>query len=179
MNQPGEETQKGKTTAKLMQAIPFTENDLAENRKFKLSEPQKERIKPKVDLCVYLSAIGVVVFFFMTLAFAYNGIGTSSLLLFAGFCAFAFLAGLIGFIWSLKLNNLLKNNEGIKIIAGEADFDISYEDDDLDRPIYSLTIKEIKFIVNEKIYDAFIGKRFRIYYYRVLKNEILSVEVFD
>jgi hypothetical protein len=176
MENPPTENLKGKTTSKLMQMIPFTESDLTMNRNFTLSDSQKARIKPKVDLYLYLSGFSAAIFLFLLPVFAYHGFGSLLLLIFLGS---GFLISLIGFIWSFRLKKQLDKNQGIKIVAGEADFDVSYEGDNSDIPVYFLTIKEVKFYLSEEIYHAFLGKRFRIYYFQILRNEILSVEVFD
>ena len=56
-------------TEKLMAAIPFNRNDLELNRQFELSENQKFRLKPIIDLYIFFSVTGTLICFVTTSIF--------------------------------------------------------------------------------------------------------------
>jgi hypothetical protein len=166
----------------LMNAISFTDKDLALNRQLKLSERQKRRLKPGVDSNFALSAFLMIGCFFFAGATLLRG--SESL--------FSFILSMFGvvsfgltFYWafrSLQWTKELENYAGVKFVEGTAIFDISYKRTSqyqstvADIPVYSMTVGDVKLYLDETTYDSITGTEFRIYYFQTLKKKILSIE---
>jgi len=81
--------------------------------------------------------------------------------------------------WSLALANQIKKGYGVRRIEGFAELFITYSDRNNDIPVYNLKIRNVKFRLNENIYNAFETGEYRVYYFPLLRNEMLSVESLD
>jgi hypothetical protein len=164
---------------KLMRAIPFTEADVRLNDDGFFSEAQKERLKPKTDLYIALSAIGAFVGFVVSAIFFFVGQNSDNFLLPTLFCLIVFSVCFYAIFWSAALAGKIKRGYGVKKIEGFADLSVSYSGENGDIPVYHLNIGGVYFRLDEKFYDAFAPGNYRIFYFPLIRNEILSVEVID
>jgi hypothetical protein len=81
--------------------------------------------------------------------------------------------------WGLALASQVKKGYGVKKIEGFAELSISYTGKKNDIPVYELAIQNVSFQLKEKTYNAFAEGDYRIYYFRLIRNELLSVETLD
>ena len=164
----------------LMNAISFNEKDLALNRQFKLSERQRNWLKPLIDLNVAFSFFLTTGFFFFNVAAFFQG--SESI--------FSFLLSLIGvigfglsFYWafrSVQWVKELKDYTGVKFVEGQADFKIAYrKGGNFYIPTYSMKVGKIKLYLHEDVYDSINGSEFRVYYFQTFRKKILSIETLN
>lgn len=166
-------------TAKLMALIPFSAEDVAENEKGYFTDSQKLRLKPKTDLFIALSGIGAFFGFAVSLIFFFVGQNSDDYLLPTAVSLALFGACFYAIFWSLKLANQIKKGYGVRKVEGFADLSIVYTGEHNDIPNYLLKIRNVSFKLNEQTYDAFAPGDYRIYYFRLIRNEMLSVESAD
>ncbi len=173
------------TNERLIEALHFTEKDLIMNRQMKLSQKQKVKIKPTVDLFVSVGILGTIVFFSLALfilmkGFDFIGLFGQTILSMAGF-------GLC-FYWtfeSIQLQDQFKKYKGIKYIEGTAEFSISYKlgffqnGEVFTFPAHFMKIAGFKFELDENTYDSIQGSIFRVYYFESFKKTFLSIENID
>jgi len=162
-----------------MQLIPFTEDDLAANDDGFFTEAQKKLLKPKTDLFIALSVIGAFMGFVIAVILFYVGQNTSGFFFPTAFSLIVFGICFYGVFWSLAIANKIKRGYGVKKVEGFADLWIEYSGKDNEIPVYLLRIQGVRFRLNEKTYDAFAEGEYRVYYFRLLQNELLSVEPAD
>jgi hypothetical protein len=170
---------KNSPIEKLMRTIPFTEMDLETNQRFKLSKVQQEHLKPKVDLYFYLTIFAVFIFSIATLSFAYAGRGSTALFSLTVLSGIVTTIGVIGVILSFRIKLNLISREGIRTVAGKADLNIFFSGDNHDIPNYQMTINGVTFQLTEELFDSFTEEKFRVYYFRIWRKEILSAEKLD
>jgi hypothetical protein len=161
---------------KLMRVIPFTDADLAMNDGGFFSDAQQNRLKPKTDLYIALSIIGTFVGFVFAAIFFFVGQNASGYLFPTAVSLVVFGVCFYGIFWGLALANQIKKGYGVKKTEGVAELSISYSGRHTDIPVYTLTIQNVYFRLNEQTYNAFETGEYRVYYFRLLRNELLSVE---
>lgn len=167
----------GASIEKLMETIPFTEMDLEVNGRFKVSRTQKERLKPKVDLYFILTIIATFVLSVFTLVVAYADLRESALFVIKVFLGVATFAAVICLILSFRIKLQWISREGVKTVVGNSNLEIFYSGENNDIPNYRITINGVSFRLTEQLYDAFPNGKLRVYYFRILHNELLSVEI--
>jgi hypothetical protein len=162
-----------------MPVIPFTEEDLTENEKGLLTDSQKKRLKPKTDLIIALSGIGAFFGFIVSLIFFFVGqnsedyfLPTAVSLMIFGVCFYAIF-------WGVKIAKQVRKGYGVKCVEGFAELSINYSGEHNDVPNYNLRIRNVHFKLNEQAYDAFSEGDYRVFYFRLLRNELLAVEPLD
>ncbi|HEY8562682.1 MAG TPA: hypothetical protein VIL74_20050 [Pyrinomonadaceae bacterium] len=165
-----------KAQTKLMREIPFTAADLAANDDGFFSAAQQQRLKPKTDLYIALSAIGAFFCFVLALVFFYVGADDERFLLPTGVCLVAFGVCFYGVFWSMTLASRIKKGFGVKTAEGAAELFITYSGRHNEIPVYNLKIRNVKFQLSEAVYNAFETGHYRVYYFPLLRNELLSVE---
>ena len=162
--------------AKLRQLIPFDDDDLGMNDDGFFSAAQQQRLKPKTDLYIALSIIGSFVGFVAASAFFYVGRNSDSFVFATAFCMIVFGVCFYAIFWSQALAKQIKRGIGVKKVEGRAELSIVYTGKNNDVPNYNLIIKGVRFGLSREVFDAFAEGEYRIYYFRLLQNEILSVE---
>ena len=161
---------------RLMQVIPFNETDLAANDDGFFTDAQKLRLKPKTDLYIALSSIGAFMGFVIAMICFYIGNEAENYVYMTGFFIAVFGICFIGIAWGLSLARQIKRGYGVKKAEGSAELFITYSGKHNDIPNYNLRIQGVEFNLSQEVYDAFETGIFRVYYFRLLGNEILSVE---
>ena len=171
---------------KLMAAIPFTDDDLATNREFEITANQKMRVKAKIDLHIFFSFFGTGICFVVGFIALIGDIDSTTLLILkilgtAGFGVFFYWA-----VLSINWNKRLKINRGVKLSEGTAELSVKYipnyapsANDNEKIPHYIMKVGNVEFEMDEETFYSIKGKQFRIYYFQLLKKEILSIENID
>lgn len=165
-----------KAQLKLMPLIPFTESDLAANHDGYFSDAQKLRLKPQTDLYIALASIGAFMGFVIAMICFYIGNESENYVYVTGFFIAVFGICFIGIAWALNLAKQIKRGYGVKKAEGYAELYITYSGEDDDVPNYKFKIGGVGFGLNREVYEAFEHGKYRVYYFRLLKNELLSVE---
>jgi hypothetical protein len=161
---------------KLMRLIPFNEDDLAANDDGYFTDAQKMRLKPKTDLYIALSSIGAFMGFVVALICFYVGNKSENNVYLTGVFIAVFGICFIGIAWAMSLANQIKRGFGVKKAEGNAELFITYSGEDEDIPNYKLQIGGVGFDLSREVYEAFESGKYRVYYFRLLRNEMLSVE---
>ncbi len=161
---------------KLMPLIPFDETDLAMNDDGFFSDAQKLRLKPKTDLYIALSSIGAFMAFVVALICFYMGRNTDAYVFITGVFIAIFGICSFGISWSLSLARQIKRGFGVKKIEGNAELYVTYSGKNDEIHEYNLRIKNVNFRLSQQVYDAFETGEYRVYYFRLLRNELLAVE---
>jgi hypothetical protein len=131
---------------------------------------KKNKLKPKVELYIWLC---IIISFF---SFCLSVIGffvNEFLLLTAGSVAI-FGISFYGIFWSLGLKNQILKGFGVKKVEDTATLFIHYKNNDI--PIYLMKIGGLSFKLDKETYDAFVETEYRVYYFKLLRNELLSAE---
>jgi hypothetical protein len=170
---------------KLMTALDYRDSDFALNLQFKLSERQKQRLKPIAEINVALSFFLTTVCFILAVSGLYIGFGGLNIFL-------ATLFGVAGFglsfFWAFKSvqwEKRIKKYQGVKITEGTTDFQQSHFGIALEGsrepllPVYTMTIGKTKFYITKKTYDVIPSGKIRVYYFQTLVKHILSVETIE
>ena len=161
---------------KLMHLIPFTDKELRVNDDGFFSESQQRRLKPKADLYTALSVLGaffgfvVAIILFFAVEYSFEGAFLTAV------CLGVFGVCFYGIFWSLGLSNKIKKGYGVKKVEGFAELFITYSGRDNNIPIYQLRVNEVKFRLEKEIYNAFEEGNYRVYYFPLLRNELLSLK---
>lgn len=175
-NLPKNKTLKKAAAEKLGKAIPFNEADLARNADGFFSETQKQRLKPKTDLYTALSSIAAFMAFVVAMVCFFMGRDSGTYVFITGLFVALFGICFFAIYWSLALARQIKAGYGVKKVQGLAELSINYSGENSNIPNYNLRIDRVDFRLSEQVYDAFETGEYRVYYFRLLQNEILSVE---
>ncbi|HVE55928.1 MAG TPA: hypothetical protein VNB22_03815 [Pyrinomonadaceae bacterium] len=171
---------------KLMASIPFTDDDLATNRRFEITANQKMRLKAKIELYIFFSFFGTAICFVIGFIALIVNIDSTNLFIMK-------ILGIVGFgvffywaVLSISWNQRLRKNRGVKLAEGTAELSIKYMSnypsssyDNEKIPHYFMKVGKVNFEIDEETFDSIKGKQFRIYYFQLLKKEILSIENID
>ena len=161
---------------RLMSQIPFTEQDLGMNDDGYFSDAQKARLKPKTDLYIALCSIGAFMAFVIASVCFFTAQESDQYFWLTGIFVALFGICFFGINWSLALARQIRRGYGVKKVEGAADLYITYSGRNNDIPVYNLRIGDVYFRLTKEIYDAFESGEYRVYYFRLLRNEMLSVE---
>ena len=151
----------------------FEKNELDLNKRGFLSPRQMARVRSKM-----MKFFGLIIFLWIWTVFVFVFVFSARIVLFGSIGAVILLAFLS---WAFFIWYRMKKATGVKIIEGEADFDINYtgRDPDNQTPVYIVKIDNKKFVVEESVYDELKGKRFRFYYFSAPQKMLLSYETLE
>jgi len=161
---------------KLKAAILFNEQDLALNEDGYFSESQKNKLKPKVDLYIWLCIICSFFSFCLALIGFFAGDNSYGFVTFTSIIIAIFGLSFYGIIWSSNLKARLLKGYGVKKVEGRANLQLFYTGKNNEVPNYSLEINQVRFVLDEKTFDAFETTDYRVYYFKLIRNELLSAE---
>lgn len=164
---------------KLTEAIGFRREDLELNEKGYFSESQINKLMPKIELYIWLLIIAAFFSFCLALIGFFTGnetteatILTTVFVAIFGFCVF-------GTVWSINQKSKILKGYGVKKIEGWAHLSIIYTGDGKQIPNYFMHIHDVQFKLDEKTFDAFEKRDYRVYYYELLRNELLAAELLN
>jgi len=172
------EKQKSKPEHMLMEAIGFTEEDLAANREGYFTKRQRTRLSAKQSSWIILAFLIAVVGLFLAMFAVVDGVRTDATtartvgLIFADLVV---VAGLLSYIWLnwRRYNTDLRDTE-LRTVEGRVLLDVSHQGNSGN--YYTVHVEDINFSINKPIFLAFKnGDPYHIYYAPHSKT-ILSAE---
>ena len=170
------------TNEKLMEEFSFNEKDLSLNRQLKLSEKQKHKLKPEIEIYIGLSFLFTTISFCAAVFALFTGYESAKQFFLTSTIVLGFGASFFWAFISVQWLNQIKKYSGVYLIEGKADFDISYKSNGsnqnsaFDIAVYSMKVGNIKFYLDEETYDSIVGDEFRVYYFQTLRKVVLSIE---
>ena len=156
-----------------MKKLPFKKDELDLNKRGLLSANQISKIQLKLT-----KFFGLIIFFLIWTVFVFGFVFRDNIFLLV-LTGSGLIMGLL--TWAFFIWRRVKQGKGVRVVEGKAEFDIGYGGRDQNNltPFYTVKVKDQKFPVEEELYDAISGERFRVYYFPAPPKVLLSYEVLE